>query len=189
MDNAAKNMIGARYGKLIIISRNTKNLNNKAYWNCLCDCGKETVGYTGQLRNGQKASCGCLRKRERTIKDIEKGFIYKERKHKHGHSSNGKTSPTYQSWRAMQQRCECPKNKDYHSYGGKGIKVDIKWKSFINFLEDMGERPSKDYSLDRINPEKDYEPSNCQWITKTENSKKGNAQRKERALGRVEVAC
>lgn len=62
--------------------------------------------------------------------------------------------------------------------------VCSEWKdSFIQFLEDMGERPSRDYSLDRIDPNKDYCPSNCQWITKAENSRKGNAQRHNRAEG------
>lgn len=97
--------------------------------------------------------------------------------HRHGHASKGKTSPTYQSWRAMHQRCECPKNKDYANYGGKGITVVSRWKLFINFLNDMGERPSKDYSLDRIDPSKDYSVDNCQWLTKSENSSKGNSQR------------
>jgi len=96
---------------------------------------------------------------------------------KHGHASGGKTSPTYQSWRAMRQRCNCPNNKDYHSYGGKGIKVDTQWNSFTKFLEDMGERPSKEYSLDRVDSNKNYEPSNCQWILKSENSSKANSER------------
>lgn len=96
---------------------------------------------------------------------------------RHGHATGGKTSITYQSWRAMNQRCNCSKNKDYHNYGGRGIQVTPEWKSFVSFLNNMGERPSKEYSLDRIDPDGNYTPFNCQWILKTENSRKGNAER------------
>lgn len=72
----------------------------------------------------------------------------------------------------------------YNNYGGKGIIVCSEWKdSFKQFLFDMGERPSKDYSLDRIDPTKNYCPLNCQWILKAENSRKGNTQRRKRVEG------
>lgn len=93
----------------------------------------------------------------------------------HGHSVGGKTSLTYMSWRAMKQRCLCPKNKDYKYYGGKGVKVDSLWvSSFVTFLNDMGERPSKQHSLDRIDPDGDYSKDNCRWVLKSTNSHRSN---------------
>ena len=179
-------MIGKKYHRLTVIGRSAKNLNGKRYWHCMCDCGQTTVTYTGALTTGNTKSCGCL------VKETSRRLIVEARKHlhveSHGHSIGGKTSPTYQSWRAMKQRCYCENNKDYHNYGGKGIHVCIEWlDSFNTFLVDMGERPSKDYSLDRIDPEQHYCQSNCQWLLKSENSSKGNAQRKLRneSLGKV----
>ena len=85
----------------------------------------------------------------------------------------------YRIWKAMKARCYAPCLK-HLSYQQKGIIVCDEWKnSFDKFYEDMGPIPSNKYSLDRINPDKDYTPSNCQWILKTENSRKGNLQRRK----------
>src|SRR3990167_5757975 len=94
----------------------------------------------------------------------------KNGQYKHGYSNfcNGKRNPTYEAWLSMWKRCTKPKRKDYKYYGGKGIKVCERWNKFINFLEDMGERPSKIHSIDRKDSDKDYEPSNCRWATKEE---------------------
>lgn len=82
---------------------------------------------------------------------------------KHGHRA--KRSPTYYSWAAMIARCTNPNRSDYRYYGGLGIKVCERWRSFANFLEDMGERP-RGRTLDREDANGDYEPSNCRWATK-----------------------
>lgn len=175
MKSNAKDLIGMRFGKLLVLKRSDKKLNRKCYWWCLCDCGQLTESYTGQLLGGQKKSCGCLRKES---PKLNRHII-------HGHSQGGKTSCTYQSWRAMHQRCECINNKDYHNYGGRGITIQDSWNSFSQFLEDMGERPSKEYSLDRINPEDNYELANCRWILKTENSKRAMSNRTRDKKGRL----
>jgi len=156
-----------KYNRLTIIKEDVgRTKHKKRLCLCRCDCGKEVIKIITEVKSGHVKSCGCLIK--------EGGSLPK-----HSHSIHG-TSPTYQSWRAMKQRCYCPNNKDYHNYGGKGIIVCEEWKdSFIQFLSDMGVRPSKDYSLDRIDPNKNYCPSNCQWILKTENSRKGNLQRRK----------
>ena len=88
--------------------------------------------------------------------------------YRHGHNPKyGKPSPTYISWRDMKARSQNPNHKDYKNYGGRGIKVCNRWKDFVNFLADMGEKP-EGLTLDRINNDGNYEPSNCRWTTPKE---------------------
>lgn len=77
-------------------------------------------------------------------------------------------SPTYNSWRSMHDRCKTKKGKIFKYYGARGITVCERWKTFESFLEDMGERPSMHYSLDRIDNDGNYEPGNCRWATRTQ---------------------
>jgi hypothetical protein len=90
---------------------------------------------------------------------------------KHGGYLGGKELPEHYVWRTMIARCSNPKASGYEYYGGKGIKVCVRWKEYKNFLADMGNRPSADHSLDRINTAGDYRPSNCKWSTRSEQQK------------------
>lgn len=74
-------------------------------------------------------------------------------------------SPEYISWYAMKRRCTNPQHQAYKWCGGKGINVCKRWENYINFLKDMGRKPNKEYTLDRINPKGNYTPSNCRWAT------------------------
>lgn len=85
---------------------------------------------------------------------------------KHGHSGEFASS-TYMVWKAMRQRCNNPAHKDYLHYGGRGIKVCVRWESFESFLADMGEKP-EGLELERRNNDGNYEPSNCRWATRLE---------------------
>lgn len=92
---------------------------------------------------------------------------------RHGHSTNKIRSTTWITWMNMKQRCLNPNNPKFTIYGRRGIKICNRWlHSFKNFLNDMGEKPGKDWGIDRIDNDGNYEPSNCRWITISENSRK-----------------
>lgn len=88
-------------------------------------------------------------------------------KPRHGDSSpsTGGRTTEYSTWMAMRQRCANPKAAGYAYYGGRGVRVCERWAVFENFLSDMGRKPSEEHSLDRINPNGNYEPGNCRWTT------------------------
>jgi hypothetical protein len=159
-------LIGQRYGKLIVKNRADSSRSGQSRWNCKCDCGNIKVILGDSLRSGKTKSCGCLQKESVKSKNTI-----------HGHKQRGKESNTYVAWRSMLDRCNNSKNKRYKDYGGRGITVCYRWLSknngFINFLNDMGECP-KGYSIDRINNDiliNGYSPNNCRWTTRKENNR------------------
>ncbi|MDE2442378.1 MAG: hypothetical protein KGP14_15280 [Betaproteobacteria bacterium] len=150
---------GTRFGRLTVVVR-AENIqgNPNARWMCRCDCGGETVALGHNLKQGQVTSCGCVR-RAVTAKI---GRATKT----HGHSYPNE-SPTYISWECMLSRCTNPHDKSFKHYGARGINVCEQWRTFGNFLADMGERPPGT-TIDRINVDGDYEPANCRWATAKE---------------------
>jgi len=153
-------------GILHVIERTDEYVRGSIKWKCLCACGNETIVRATNLHNGSTKSCGCLRKK--TISKLK--------------TTHGLTqSPTYRSWSSMRTRCGNPNYVNADSYSGRGIKICDRWlNSFENFLEDMGERPIGT-SLDRINVDGNYEPSNCRWATKKEQA---NNRRKMRMINK-----
>lgn len=126
-------------------------------WRCLCVCGKEKSVQIRDIISGRSNSCGCLRV-EKLVKMLTT----------HGHGGK-KRSSEYNSWKQMRVRCSNPNDEFWMDYGGRGIKICDRWmESFSNFLEDMGEKPSKIHSLDRIDVNGNYEKSNCKWSTPVE---------------------
>lgn len=146
---------GQRFGRLIAKSR-AKDARPRAWWLCQCDCGRECVVSANSLRQGATKSCGCLQ-RDSVIRTFTT----------HGHATSGRCSRTYRIWLNMRTRCSNPKCEGFHRYGGRGITVCAQWLTFANFLADMGEVPAGK-SIDRIDGNKGYQPSNCRWATPLE---------------------
>lgn len=123
---------------------------------CECMCGTKSIVSGFALTHGRSKQC-------KTCSARSAGGAAGRVLFKHGHSPFGrKPSRTYSSWYAMKARCSNPNNKRYDDYAGRGITFCDRWESFQNFLEDMGERP-EGTSLDRINVNGNYEPTNCRW--------------------------
>ena len=150
----AADLSGKVFHRLTALEPVAKRKNAMMMWRCRCECGNETIVQSGQLRSGKIKSCGCFR--------ID--FATNQRTH-------GMTkSPLYFTWKSMWARCTNPKAKDYKNYGGRGITVCERWKSFEAFVEDMGERP-EGMTLDRKRVNEGYSKGNCRWATATQQAR------------------
>lgn len=132
-----------------------KAKNKPDGYRCVCECGVVRSVTAGNLRSGRSKSCGCL------LVQIMRSA---RRNLKHGFSGTAE----YSIWMNMIARCHNTKNPSKY-YGGRGIRVCDSWrKSFVNFLRDMGKRPTPQHSIDRINNDGNYGPTNCRWATSKE---------------------
>lgn len=155
MPAIAKDLTGLKEGMLTAIE-DVGYKGGKRLWKCLCDCGKETI--IPSARFGLTLSCGCIQR-------SSLGVSNSLRKRK-----PSSQSPEYKSWRSMIGRCMNPGAQNYHLYGGRGVTVCSEWQGksgFEKFILDVGSRP-KGTSLDRIDVNGNYEPSNCRWATAKE---------------------
>jgi hypothetical protein len=164
-----KDLVGSRFGRWLVLE-----LVSIAprIWRCVCDCGVIRVVAGSNLRSGGSTSCGCFRD------EIAMG-----RGRTHGHAGLGKASRTYRLWASMLHRVRNKNNRSRAIYFDRGIGVCDRWLKFENFISDMGERPSPDHTIDRIDNDKGYSPENCRWATSKQQARNRRNNRFVEAFG------
>jgi hypothetical protein len=158
--------IGKKYGRLTILREGQPAIYKSTKMKkvvCVCECGIEKEIDLNSIKRGKSTSCGCYNKESASIRATTHGKTM---------LSKGVKRSEYSVWVKIKSRCTKKSDKSYCHYGGRGIKVCDRWiNSFENFIEDMGYRPNSNYSIERIDYNKDYCPENCKWIHKSEQPK------------------
>lgn len=157
-------MVGKSFGRATVKEELPRN-NNRREFLCACACGETFKALGENLRGGHTNSCGCYASQRAS-----------EARTVHGEHKGLKTTVETRIWNLMKQRCINPTNTRYADYGGRGITVCERWSVFVNFLADMGRRPTPKHSIERLNNDLGYAPGNCKWATKSEqcNNKRNN---------------
>lgn len=160
-------LVGRRFAAWTVLGVEPRSKGEPARLSCRCDCGAVVVVDASNVANGVSKRC------------VACGAMAKSRPLTHGATVGGTTTPTWESWRGMNERCENPNHRGFKRYGGRGIRVAPRWRaSFGAFLADMGERPSRSHSIDRFpNRDGNYEPGNCRWATMKEQNRNRSSSR------------
>lgn len=154
MKGRSTDISGMRFGRLLVLRKHDQLTKDKhTMWVCACDCGNEKVVARNGLTKGT-ASCGC---------------IFEENKRNYGRKHGHHGTKLYNVWQGLFGRCYRPSHRSYARYGARGITVCDRWASFENFYEDMGATYAEGLDIDRIDNSGNYEPSNCRWVTRSEN--------------------
>lgn len=150
-------LTGRRFDRWFVASFAGRRASDKQYmWCCTCACGATGVVTGAALRSGRSRSCGCFR-----------AEYFSRVKTTHGMTK----TPEYQTWSGILARCLNPNGPAWGNYGGRGITVCDRWLKFENFFADMGRKPSVMHTLERLNNDGPYDPSNCRWATYTQQNR------------------
>lgn len=166
-------LTGHRFGRLTAVRR-AGSKGGCALWFCLCDCGSTVLVQSRYLRSGNTRSCGCIHSEQVAVRNLS------------GRTDRHKNLRLYGVWRSMKQRCYDKKRKDFPNYGGRGIKVCDEWmhsfSAFCSWAMSNGYDKNASYmacTLDRIDPDGDYEPSNCRWVNAKQQANNRRNSRRE----------
>lgn len=152
-NSALKTQPGARYGILTVLHRAGVSERKYQLWECRCDCGTRVTVALSTLVRGVRWCCDCK--------------VHGRRKPARAPTQRHKL--TYSSWRSILNRVRSSELKHRRVYSS--VSIADRWLDYNKFLEDMGERPGKNYSIDRINGNGNYEPGNCRWATTKEQNR------------------
>lgn len=157
-------LTGQRFGRLVATERVFTD-SQRTTWLCRCDCGNQKTVRTSDLRNGHTQSCGCLHR------EIVKTSTTVHRVDTTSHGLS--RTRLYRTWSGMKTRCYNERWKNYKNYGGRGVVVCDEWKHNFEAFYDwaIANGYADDLTIDRINVNGNYEPSNCRWITLEEQQK------------------
>lgn len=171
------NLTGQRFGRLTVLGRAENGRHKEIRYNCVCDCGTQRIVFRNSLISGSTQSCGCL----------QKTYVKKlcESRRKYNKPTRG--DRLYRVWKGMRERCGNPNHIAYKYYGGRGITICDEWMhdyaAFRDWAMANGYDPSAPYgkcTLDRIDVNGNYEPSNCRWVSITvQNNNKRNTPKRD----------
>lgn len=156
-----RDITGQKFGRLTVLHADGR-IRSEVAWVCRCECGAVVRTTKNHMSSGNTQSCGCLAKENSSARAVVHGR-YKA-------PSGSYKVAAFACWKAILKRCLDEQSEDWPRYGGVGITVCEQWMSFENFLADMGDRPSKKHTVDRIDGTKGYEPGNCRWATRRQQS-------------------
>jgi hypothetical protein len=164
------NLSGRSFGRWTVLKRHTRRPSSrKALWLCQCVCGNKKIIYSFMLLSGRSKSCGCLH-----LEILRNTRGKRHSQFKHGWSQTAE----YVAFHHAKARCTNQRDRRYHDWGGRGIR--FLFVNFDQFFAELGPRPSRKHSVDRINNDGNYEPGNVRWATMQQ--QRANRRRVQRQL-------